>query len=112
MRAQLGLKRVFHLAPGPDLRAVLSRTSQQRLRDHVVVVENLLRGIIEDGVAAGEFPEQDLDTTVVLVSGCLSGRQVPEHNPERERAIQATEDFVLRAVGASLSGASAAAAHR
>lgn len=102
VRAQLGLKRVFHLAPGPDLRAVLSRNSQLRLRDHVVEVEGLLRSLIADGVASGALPDQDIPTTVALVSSCLSGRQVPERDPERARAIQATEEFVLRAVGARI----------
>jgi len=100
VRAQLNLKRVFHLAPGPDLRAVLSRTSQVHLRDHVLAVESLLRSIITEGVERGDFPAQDVDTTVVLVSGCLSGRQVPDRDPERSRAISTTEAFVLRAVGA------------
>jgi len=99
VRAQLNLKRVFHLAPGPDLRAVLSRTSQVHLRDHVRSVEGLLRSIIHEGVTHGDFPEQDVATTVVLVSGCLSGRQVPDRDPERARAIDTTEEFVLRAVG-------------
>ncbi len=100
VRAQLGLKRIFHLAPGPDLRAVLSKSSQQRLREHVVAVESLLRGIITDGVEQGIFPPQDIATAVTLVSSCLSGRQIPERDPERAVAVKATEEFVLRAVGA------------
>ncbi|GAA2240638.1 TetR/AcrR family transcriptional regulator [Rarobacter faecitabidus] len=100
VRAQLGLKRVFHLAPGTDLRTILSRPSQQRLRDHVVAVEALLTSIITAGVEDGTFPGQDIPTTVSLVSSCLSGKQIPERDPERGIAIKATEDFVLRAVGA------------
>ncbi|GAA2530056.1 TetR/AcrR family transcriptional regulator [Rarobacter incanus] len=101
VRAQLGLKRVFHLAPGADLRTVLSRSSQQRLRDHVVQVEGILTNIIATGVEQGVFPAQDVPTTVSLVSGCLQGKQIPERDPERTAAIKATEDFVLRAVGTS-----------
>lgn len=100
VRAQLGLKRVFHLAPGTDLRAVLSRASQQRLRDHVVAVEAILTTIVSAGVSTGAFPAQDVPTTVSLVSGCLSGKQIPEREPARSAAITATEEFVLRAVGA------------
>src|SRR6187549_324632 len=38
VRQQTQLKRVYHVAPGPELRSVLSRTAQQRVREHVVVV--------------------------------------------------------------------------
>ena len=96
---QIQLKRVYHLAPGPELRSVLSRQTQARVREHVVVVERILREILTDGIASGVFPEQELDTTVPLVNACLSGRGVPEDGPERERAIEQTELFVLRAVG-------------
>jgi len=96
---QIQLKRVYHLAPGPELRSVLSRQTQARVREHVVVVERILREILSDGIASGVFPAQDLDTTVPLVNACLSGRGVPDEGPERERAIAQTEAFVLRAVG-------------
>jgi len=101
VRAQAQLKRVYHVAPGPELRTVLSRGTQARVREHVVVVEQLLRQILAAGVASGAFPEQDLDVTVPLVNACLSGRGVAEDGPARERAIAQTEDFVLRAVGAA-----------
>ena len=101
VRAQAQLKRVYHVAPGPELRTVLSRGTQARVREHVVVVEQLLRQILTAGVASGAFPEQDLDVTVPLVNACLSGRGVAEDGPARERAIAQTEAFVLRAVGAA-----------
>ncbi|GCE75775.1 TetR/AcrR family transcriptional regulator [Cellulomonas biazotea] len=100
VRQQASLTRVYHVAPGPELRSVLSRGAQQRVREHVVLVEQILRGILAAGIDAGVFPEQDLDTTVPLVNACLSGRGVPERGPERERAVEQTETFVLRAVGA------------
>lgn len=102
VQAQARLKRVFHLAPGPDLRTVLSRGTQQRLREHAVVIEEILREILAAGIARGEFPDQDIPTSVALVNACLSGRQLPEVQPARDAAIAATEAFVLRAVGADL----------
>lgn len=102
VQAQARLKRVFHLAPGPDLRTVLSRGTQQRLREHAVVIEEILREILAAGIARGEFPDQDIPTSVGLVNACLSGRQLPEAQPARDAAIAATEAFVLRAVGADL----------
>ena len=100
VRAQCVLKRDYHLAPGPDLRSVLSRGTQQRVREHVVVVEAMLRRILAAGIESGDFPEQDLGTTVSLVNACLSSRALPEDGPERDRAIESTVLFVLRAVGA------------
>ncbi len=105
VRQQIQLKRVFHLAPGPDLRTVLSRGTQERLREHVVGVEGILRRILVSGIKAGVFPPQDLGTTVPLVHACLSGRGVPDDASLRERAMQATELFVLRAVGAPVAPA-------
>ncbi len=99
VRAQLQLRRVFHLAPGPDLRTVLSRGTQKQLREHVVIVEAILRRIIDAGVEAGVFPEQDLAVTVSLVNACLSGRTLGETEAGRRAATRSTEAFVLRAVG-------------
>ncbi|MFC8734073.1 TetR/AcrR family transcriptional regulator [Luteimicrobium sp. NPDC057192] len=100
VRQQARLSRVFHLAPGPDLRTILSKQAQHRLREHVVLVETILRDILDEGVETGELPPQDVEVTVGLVNACLSGRLIPESSPERERCIEATESFVLRAVGA------------
>ena len=104
VRQQAQLTRVFHLAPGPDLRTVLSRATQQRLREHVVGVEAILRRILVRGIESGVLPPQDIDTTVPLVHACLSGRGVPD-GPGREQAVRATETFVLRAVGAPVPAA-------
>ncbi|GEA86907.1 TetR/AcrR family transcriptional regulator [Cellulomonas cellasea] len=102
VRAQAQLKRVYHLAPGPDLRSVLSRATQQRVREHVHLVEQILRRILSQGIESGAFPLQDVDTTVPLVNACLSSRGVPDDGPERDHAVEATVTFVLRAVGARL----------
>lgn len=99
VRQQILLKRTYHLAPGPDLRSVVSRSTLQRLREHVEEVELLLRAILMSGIRSGHFPSQDLDAVVPLVHSCLTGRPVPSTDPERERFITATEIFILRAVG-------------
>ena len=100
IQAQARLNRVFHMTPGTELRSVLSRGSRQRLREHVVIIEQILREILVAGIRAGSFPPQDVDITVSLINSCLSGRTFPEAHHEREEAIKATELFVLRAVGA------------
>lgn len=100
IRRHIQLKRVYHLAPGPDLRSVLSPATIQRLRSHAEQVEVILRRILAEGIERGIFPEQDLDNVVSLVHACLTGRSVPGEGPDREAAIAATETFVLRAIGA------------
>ncbi|TDE98979.1 TetR/AcrR family transcriptional regulator [Occultella glacieicola] len=101
VREQISLKRVYHLAPGPDLRSVVSHETGMRLREHVIQVEVLLRRILEAGIADGSLPDQDVSAVVPLINSCLSGRTFPDSGPDRERAITATESFVLRAVGLS-----------
>ena len=102
VRARMRLKRVFHLAPGPELRTVVSRSTARQLRGHADIVETILRRIIVEGIEHGQFPEQDLDVTVSLVNSCLSGRSLGEDEAGRAAACRATEAFVLRAVGARI----------
>ncbi len=99
VRRQAQLKRVYRLSPGPDLRSVVSPATQHQLRSHAGLVEAVLRGILERGMADGSFAAQPLDTTVSLVHACLSSRATADGDPE---AIAATEDFVLRALGARI----------
>lgn len=103
VRQHAQLRRVFHLAPGPDLRSVVSPATRAQLRGHAVAVEEVLRRILTAGITAGVFPEQPVDTTVPLVNACLTSRVIPDDGPGRADAIRATEQFVLRAVGARLS---------
>lgn len=100
VRTQCLLKRNYRLAPGPDLRSVLSRGTQARVREHVVMVASVLRRILEAGIESGAFPAQDLETTVSLVNSSLTSRTIPDEGEARDREIAATEVFVLRAVGA------------
>ncbi|WP_454296690.1 TetR/AcrR family transcriptional regulator [Salana multivorans] len=99
VQQQINLKRVYHLAPGPDLRTVVSRATMMHLRDHIMVVEVPLRRILTLGIATGRFPRQDLDAVVPLINSCLAARNVPEDGPQRARAIEETVAFVMRAVG-------------
>ncbi len=105
IRQQSQLARMFHLAPGPDLRTVLSRPTLQRLREHAEIVESILRRILRAGIETGVFPEQDIDPTVGLVNACLSGRLIPEEPAAHERAVNAAEKFILRAVGSRVVAA-------
>jgi len=99
IRAQSRLKRDYHLVSGADLRSVLSRGTQQRVREHVIMLEQVLRRILAAGIDSGAFPAQDLGTSVALVNACLT-RTLPPDGEAREQAIESTVTFVLRAVGA------------
>ncbi len=110
VRAQMRLKRVFHLAPGPDLRTVVSRGTQHQLREHADMVEGILKRIIGTGIERRAFPPQDLSVTVALVNACLSGRTLGHDDASRAVATRATEEFVLRAIGVPPASASSGVA--
>lgn len=102
IRTQLILSQELHVGFGPELSALLSREAQLEMREHVRVVEDVLRRILADGMAAGDFATADLRTVLSLVHSCLQSRHVPAAaSPERELAIATTEAFVLRALGAT-----------
>jgi len=79
----------FHIGLGPELRAILSPESAMAMREHVVAVEQVLRGILQDGVDQGEFAIDDVDATVSLVHATLSARHA---------SADTTTTFVLAAV--------------
>ncbi|SJM60505.1 Transcriptional regulator, TetR family [Actinomycetales bacterium JB111] len=100
VRHQLQLDLAYHSAPGPALKEIVSRDAAANLRAHVSRVEGLLRGILAAVHERGFSDETDFNVTVQLVHACLSGRRLPTDPAERERFITATQEFVLRAVGA------------
>ena len=81
----------FHIGLGPELRAILSPESAMDMRQHVVAVEQVLRQILLDGVASGEFVIDDVDATVSLLHATLSARHA---------SAETTTRFVLGAVAA------------
>jgi AcrR family transcriptional regulator len=90
VRFQLEAGQQFHMGLGPQLYAALSRDSALAIRDHVVEVEQVLRDLLRDGVASGDFAVGDEAATMSLVHACLAPRTVP---------TAAVEEFVLRALG-------------
>src|SRR5690606_34235043 len=110
VRQNARLRTAFSFAPGPDLRSVVGRGARGKLGDHAVMVENVLRRIVQAGIDDGVFAAQDLDITVPLVNACLRSHVLDgSGQPRTDRATVAqTEDFVLRAVGARLEATAAA----
>ena len=112
VRQHAQLRTVFHLAPSTDLRSVLSPLTQARLRDHAGLVESILRRILEAGIASGAFVLRDVATTIPLVISCLGARTAPDDGSDvsiarRREILATTEEFLLRAVGASPMAATA-----
>lgn len=81
----------FHLGFGPELTALLSPEAMSELQAHIVMVEVVLREILGDGVATGEFAITDLDATVSLIHATLNARHA---------SADTTAAFVLAAVSA------------
>jgi AcrR family transcriptional regulator len=81
----------FHMGLGPQLYGVLGPESRSAIREHVVAVEDVLRGILDAGIADGSFTIDDVDGTMSLIHACLGPRHLPSTTVER---------FVLQAVSA------------
>ncbi|MFC6841125.1 TetR/AcrR family transcriptional regulator [Xanthomonas theicola] len=71
---------------------------------------DLFKGILADGVAAGEFPAQDLDAAAACLVGAyteaLVGPTAPSRDGPRdsECLVEAVCGFCLRAVGSAQAG--------
>ena len=81
----------FHIGLGPELRAILSPASAKAMREHVIAVEQVLRQILTDGAASGEFEIDDVRAIVSLLHATLSARHA---------SADTTTKFVLAAVSA------------
>lgn len=81
----------FHLGLGAQLPAVLSPEAMRELREHSVGVAAVLRGILAEGMDAGEFAIADIDAAVSLIHATLNARHA---------SADTTAAFVLAAVSA------------
>src|SRR5699024_238475 len=91
---QLALAVPFH-RPQTAGGATLSPETAARMREHVVLIEDLLRGIVPDGIASRDFAaDLDVDATVRIVNGLLVGSSAKRYSRP------ALEAFVLRGLGA------------
>jgi AcrR family transcriptional regulator len=76
-------------------RGSLSPQTAARMREHVVMIEDVLRTIIRDGIASGDFSDGiDVDATVRVINGLLVSSSA------RRFSRPALEAFVLRGLGA------------
>ncbi|MBB4854070.1 AcrR family transcriptional regulator [Mycobacteroides chelonae] len=92
VRHQFETGQQFHMGLGTQLYGALSPDAMVAIHEHVVAVEEVLREILADGVAADIFVVEDQAATVSLIHACLAPRHLP---------IAAIERFVLGALGAT-----------
>ncbi len=90
IRHQLNAGEQFHMGLGPRLYGALSHDAMHAIREHVLAIEDVLREILTDGVAGGQFVIEDQDATISLIHACLGPRDLP---------TATIEQFVLRALG-------------
>lgn len=104
IRTQLAYFADHHMpAAGPGLQLLVSIEGQQRIREHVSMLESVLRQILIDARQAGDLPDVDVDAALPLIAACLtrsSATQRAPGAPSLDEVIEHTTTFVLRAVGA------------
>ncbi|MCL6422343.1 TetR/AcrR family transcriptional regulator [Brachybacterium sp. JHP9] len=77
VRTQLDLTTSFHM-PSTRGRVTLDPQIAAKMREHVVMIEDVLRTILEAGVASGDFAaDLDVDSTVRILNAALIGRALP-----------------------------------
>ncbi|MFC7375195.1 TetR/AcrR family transcriptional regulator [Brachybacterium sp. GCM10030267] len=94
VRTQLELTVSFHM-PHSAGATSLSEETAARMREHVLMIEDVLRGIVREGVDQGDFAaDLDVDATVRIINALLVG------SAARRFSRPALEQFVLRGLGA------------
>src|SRR5690625_6549705 len=77
----------------------LTEETASRMRERVVMIEDVLRQIVREGVASGDFAsEVDVDSTVRIIIALLVG------SAARRFSRPALARFVLRGLGADCWG--------
>lgn len=79
----------FHMGLGSQLIGFLPESSRMEIREHVMAVELVLRGLLQAGIESGQFEIANIPTATSLIHACLGPRELP---------TEAIEAFVLRAV--------------
>jgi AcrR family transcriptional regulator len=87
--------------PGRELGAVLAPEVYERFLGHIEPAERIVRDLVAEGVAAGEFIDVDADDTALLIMGCVGAERVPlgagRHDPDE--TVERVVGFIGRALG-------------
>lgn len=108
VRSQVTYFATHHIPAGPALRTVLSAESFRSMRHHGMILEETLRAILDEAVAAEMIPAAVVDdpNLIRLVQSCLSspyGR--PVRGKELRELVASTQAFVRRALAAAATPA-------
>ncbi|GAB2961805.1 TetR/AcrR family transcriptional regulator [Nonomuraea fastidiosa] len=90
-----------HPHPGAaDLSAALGPDAYQRLAEHVAPMQQVLAGILQSGIEAGDFRVLDVAATARMVLAVIGAERVPliSGDVTVERAGELVSEFVLRAI--------------
>jgi AcrR family transcriptional regulator len=103
VRGQLEAFTSRHLPPGQEVIQFLGPDAFRRFMDHVAPVEAILRAILDQGTAAGEFGDVDPDPTVPMILACIGAERVPLATGQHDvdDSTDRVTDFLLRALTAS-----------
>ena len=99
IRSQLELGAAYSLAPGRDLRKVVSEETEEKLHHHGDKVAAILERLLKELMESKQIPEQDTTILVSLINATLAGRTLPKEPMAREYLILSVQSFMLRAVG-------------
>ena len=81
----------------------MSPAAYQRVAQHVVVLEGILRQVLLDAVAEGYLPDDDVEAAMPLVTACIDRGSAEDRDPDAlAESIEVTTTFVLRALGVRL----------
>lgn len=99
IREQLILGATYHLAPTTNLRKQVSSHTSRELSAHGHEIEDVLSRILEEAMATGAIPRQNLLVAITMINGCLASRRMPQDPPSREFLIHSLQAFILRGIG-------------
>lgn len=104
IREQLQYFAGHHLPPGSALRVLLSKAAYDRVADHVVALELVLREILSDAAADRYLAVDDLEATIPLVVSCIHRAGTDDRAAtDLDALTRATEAFVLRGLGVQVT---------
>lgn len=103
VRQQALVKRQYHFPTSGPLSQSVSRGTAEHLRQHAAHIAQLLTQILQDAIAAGEIPEQDVNQVISLIHAAIMGGRPTPVDPEARAAyLSALDLFILRGVGAQV----------
>lgn len=102
VREQLRLNSSYHMNTSMELRHTVTSDTAMELSAHAVIVEDILRSILRDAMQQGAIVEQRTEPLVHLIHATLASGIRANEPHEYAGTIAATEEFILRGLGAQV----------